>query len=75
MVHHVVVILHLCITSYFSKNPMYLVVVSSYFLEPFGLCFPAYVEKSRVAKIAFHGAVCKELVVQEQLSRKSSYFL
>lgn len=40
---------------------MYLVVVTSYFLEPRGLCFSAYVEKSRVAEIAFHGAVGNRL--------------
>lgn len=61
MVHCVVIIFHLCIMSYFSKNPTYLVVITSYFLEPLGLCFSAYVEKSRIAEIVFHGAVSKEL--------------
>lgn len=39
---------------------MYSVVITSYFLELFGLCFSAYVEKSHITEIAFHGAVLKE---------------
>jgi len=40
---------------------MYLVVITSYFSDPVGLCFSAYVEKSRVAETVFHGAVHNEL--------------